>query len=55
MATSCEELTHWKRLKLPYVQSGNTAHISRVSYFEQLQDYFTGFLKGQQKYNNHFI
>lgn len=42
-------------IKLPYVQTGDTVHISGVSYFEQLQDYFVRFLKGQQKYNNHFI
>lgn len=34
---------------LPYVLIRDTASITRVSYFEQLEDYFHGFLKGQQK------
>lgn len=40
---------------LPYVLIRDTTSVARVSYFEQLEDHFEGFRKGQQKCNNHFI
>lgn len=40
---------------LPYVLLRDAASVIGVSYFKHLEDYFEGFPKGQQKYNNHFI
>lgn len=44
-----------KSALLSITQASLCAEWTHSPYFEQLQDYFTGFLKGQQKYNNHFI